>query len=136
MTIPEAAGLIIEAGAFGDPGVVYMLDMGAPVRIVDLANQILELKGLRPGIDIEIRYTGLRPGEKLFEELSLDFEQARPTQHSKIRILDEGAPTREISVETMVDRLFQVMERGDPAEIRETLLRNVHMADGVASVVA
>ncbi len=129
MTIPEAAGLIIEAGAFGDTGVVYMLDMGEPVRILDLANRLIELKGRRPGVDIEVRFTGLRPGEKLFEELALDFEQARPTPNAKIRILDEGLARRSHSSKTMMERLFDVIEEGDPVVIRQTLLRKVRAAD-------
>lgn len=129
MTIPEAAGLIIEAGAFGDRGVVYMLDMGEPVRILDLANRLIELKGLRPGTDIEVKFTGLRPGEKLFEELSLDFEQARATPHAKIRILDEGSSRRSQSAETMMERIFDAVDGGDAKEIREALLRRVRAAD-------
>lgn len=129
MTIPEAAGLIIEAGAFGDGGVVYMLDMGEPVRIVDLANRLIELKGLRPGVDIEIEFTGLRPGEKLFEELSLDFEQARPTPHRKIRILDEGNVRNSGFAESILEQLSGVIESDDPGEIRRFLLRAVREVD-------
>lgn len=88
MTIGEASSLIIQAGAFGHRNVTYVLDMGEEVAIVDLARRVIELHGLRPDEDIEIRFTGIRPGEKLYEELSLDFENAHPTMHSKIRMLD------------------------------------------------
>ncbi len=69
MTIPEAAQLVIQAGAMGQGGEIFVLDMGEPVRIVDLAADVIRLSGLRVGEDIEIEFTGLRPGEKLYEEL-------------------------------------------------------------------
>jgi FlaA1/EpsC-like NDP-sugar epimerase len=131
MTIPEAAGLIIEAGAFGDTGVIYMLDMGEPVKIVDVAERLISLHGKRPGIDIPITYSGLRPGEKLFEELSLDFEAARPTEHAKIRILDEGQVQHRQSAEGMMLRLLDVIEHGSPGQIREAIMLKVQQADSV-----
>lgn len=88
MTIPEAVSLIIQAGAFGHRNVTYILDMGEPVAIVDLAKRVIQLHGLRPGRDIEIIYTGMRPGEKLYEELTLDFENASETAHPKVRQID------------------------------------------------
>ncbi len=88
MTISEAASLIIQAGAYGHPNATYVLDMGEEVAIVDLARRVIELHGLRPDEDIKIQYTGIRPGEKLYEELSLDFEAAHPTLHPKIRMLN------------------------------------------------
>jgi len=130
MTIPEAAGLIIEAGAFGDSGVIYMLEMGDPVSIVDVADRLIRLHGKRPGTDIEIRFTGLRPGEKLFEELSLGFETARETRHPKIRILDEGAAERP-PAELMMHRLLKTIQEGTPAEIRSLIMKNVEEADGI-----
>lgn len=131
MTIPEAAGLIIEAGAFGDFGVIYMLDMGEPVKIVDVAERLISLHGKRPGIDIPVTYSGLRPGEKLFEELSLDFEAARETGHSKIRILDEGNVEHRQSAERMMQRLLDIIEHGSPGQIREAIMVKVQQADGV-----
>ncbi|MCH7814244.1 MAG: polysaccharide biosynthesis protein, partial [Planctomycetes bacterium] len=86
MTIPEAAQLVLQAGSMGCGGEIYMLDMGEPVRIVDLAQDMITLSGLRPGLDIEITYTGVRPGEKLYEELSIEGEDVSPTQHPKIGI--------------------------------------------------
>lgn len=86
MTIPEAAQLIIQAGAMGRRGEIYLLDMGEPVRLVDLARDMIHLSGLTPGEDIEIRFTGLRPGEKLREELLIAEEGALTTCFEKIFI--------------------------------------------------
>lgn len=84
MSIPEAARLVIQAGAMGKKGEVFLLDMGKPVRIYDLAKQMIYLSGLTPDIDIPIKITGLRPGEKLYEELLIDRAKAAPTKHPKI----------------------------------------------------
>jgi FlaA1/EpsC-like NDP-sugar epimerase len=86
MTIPEACELVLEAGFMGRGGEIFEFDMGNPVKIVDLANQMIRLSGLIPGRDIKIVYTGLRPGEKLFEELLSDSENTLPTHHPKIKI--------------------------------------------------
>jgi FlaA1/EpsC-like NDP-sugar epimerase len=86
MTIPEASQLVMQAGAIGQGGEIFVLDMGAQVRITDLAVELIRRNGLRPHKDIEIRFTGIRPGEKLFEELANDDEQTRPTAHDKIRV--------------------------------------------------
>lgn len=88
MTIPEAARLVIQAGAIGKAGEVLVLDMGEPVRIVDLAEDMIRLSGLKPGEDIEIVFTGVRPGEKLHEELHLAGENRLPTRHPKIMVAD------------------------------------------------
>jgi len=84
MTIPEAARLVIQAGAIGKDGQILLLDMGEPVRIVDLATDMVRLSGLRIGDDIGIEFSGLRPGEKMFEELQAADEQRMPTSHPKI----------------------------------------------------
>ena len=86
MTIPEASQLVMQAGAMGQGGEIFILDMGEPVRIVDLARDLITLSGLRPGEDIDIEITGVRPGEKLFEELSTDAEHADKTKHPKVFI--------------------------------------------------
>jgi len=86
MTIPEASQLVMQAGALGGGGEIFVLDMGSPVRILDLARELIHRNGLRPDEDIEIRYCGVRPGEKLNEELAADGEATRPTKHPKIRI--------------------------------------------------
>jgi FlaA1/EpsC-like NDP-sugar epimerase len=86
MTIPEASQLVLQAGAMGAGGEIFVLDMGEPVKILDLAKQLIAKAGLQEGVDIEIQITGIRPGEKLFEELAKDDERTRPTKHPKIRI--------------------------------------------------
>jgi FlaA1/EpsC-like NDP-sugar epimerase len=86
MTIPEASQLVMQAGAIGKGGEVFILDMGEPVLILELARELILRNGLVPGEDIEIRFSGVRPGEKLYEELARDDEQTRPTGHPKIRV--------------------------------------------------
>ncbi|MFZ9695227.1 MAG: polysaccharide biosynthesis protein [Chitinophagaceae bacterium] len=86
MTIPEATQLVLEAGSMGNGGEIFVFDMGKPVPIVDLARKMIRLSGLVPNVDIEIKYTGLRPGEKLYEELLSDAENTLPTHHEKILI--------------------------------------------------
>jgi FlaA1/EpsC-like NDP-sugar epimerase len=85
MTIPEAAQLVLQAFSIGKGGEVFVLEMGDPVKIADLAQNLILLSGLQPERDIEIQYTGLRPGEKMFEELILRDENLVPTSHAKIR---------------------------------------------------
>jgi len=86
MTIPEASQLVLQAAAMGKGGEIFVLDMGEPVKIVDLAKELITLSGFRPGEDIEITFTGPRPGEKLFEELSIKGENMQQTRHPKIGI--------------------------------------------------
>ena len=86
MTIPEASQLVLQAGAMGNGGEIFVLDMGEPVRILDLAKDLISLSGLRPHEDIEIVFSGMRPGEKLFEELEIDEECLARTHHPKIFI--------------------------------------------------
>jgi FlaA1/EpsC-like NDP-sugar epimerase len=83
MTIPEAVQLVLQAGVMGEGGEVFVLDMGDPVRVLDLARDLIRLSGLAEG-DIEIRFTGMRPGEKLYEELFFDAENAERTEHPKV----------------------------------------------------
>ncbi len=85
MTISEAASLVLRSAAFGDPGAIFVLDMGDELRIVDLAERLVRLKGLRPGRDVPFVYTGLRPGEKLREELSGEWEELVATDHPHVR---------------------------------------------------
>lgn len=87
MTIPEASQLVLQAGGIGNGGEILVLDMGEPVRILDLAEELIRLSGLTPYEDIDIAITGLRPGEKLFEELLIDGEGVLPTTHKKIKVL-------------------------------------------------
>ena len=89
MTIPEACQLVLEAGFMGKGGEIYVFDMGSPVKILDLAKQMIRLSGLEPNKDIEIAFSGLRPGEKLYEELLADKENTLPTYNPKINIAQE-----------------------------------------------
>ena len=92
MTIPEAVGLVLQSGSMGQGGEIFLLDMGSPIRIVDLARRMIELHGLRPDEDIAIEFTGLRPGEKLYEELNYSAETSHPTRHPKVFRLCTEAP--------------------------------------------
>lgn len=95
MTIPEAVQLVLQASSMGQGGEIFVLDMGEPVRIVDLVRNLIRLSGLEPDRDIKIEFVGLRPGEKLFEELKLEGEDIGPTTHEKIRVLTGGSVTFE-----------------------------------------
>ncbi|MNE35546.1 UDP-N-acetyl-alpha-D-glucosamine C6 dehydratase [compost metagenome] len=86
MTIPESVQLVLEAAAMGNGGEIFIFDMGDPVKIVDLAKNMIKLAGMTPDKDIKIVFTGLRPGEKLYEELLLLEEETIPTHHQKIKI--------------------------------------------------
>ena len=86
MTIPEAAQLVLQAGSMGKGGEIFLLDMGEPVKIVTLAEEMIRLSGFRPYVDIDIQFTGLRPGEKLYEELLLAGEGIQSTGHAKIMV--------------------------------------------------
>ncbi len=97
MTIPEAVRLILQAGSMGQGGEIFVLDMGEPVKIVDLAEQMIHLSGMEVGKDIEIRFTGLRPGEKLYEELFHQSESLMGTSHPKIML----SASREVEWEAM-----------------------------------
>jgi FlaA1/EpsC-like NDP-sugar epimerase len=85
MTIPEAARLLLQASAYGETGSILVLDMGESVKILDLARNMITLSGYEPEVDIQIKFSGIRPGEKIFEELSFDNETTEVTQHPKIR---------------------------------------------------
>ena len=91
MTIPEAVQLVLQAAVLGQGGEVFMLDMGEPVKIVDLARDVIELSGLEVGRDIEIAFTGIRPGEKLYEELFTPGESYRRTEHQKIFVIESAS---------------------------------------------
>ncbi|MFQ5719327.1 MAG: polysaccharide biosynthesis protein, partial [Acidobacteriota bacterium] len=123
MTIPEAAALVLQAGAFGDGGEVFVLDMGEPVLIADLARQMIRLAGLEPGEDIPVVFSGLRPGEKLTEEIEGPGERFEPTPHPKIRVIRPEP----ITVEPLAARIIDLQQAAiemDFSRIR-TLLQEV-----------
>ena len=130
MTIPEASGLIIQAGAFGESNVISILDMGTDVSIVELAERVIELHGLRPHIDIPIIFTGMREGEKLREDLANDFETARKSPHQKIRLLDSrmGQNDHLVLAERLAD-LEGLAECGKAEQIRVALHALVQWGD-------
>ncbi len=118
MMIPEASQLVIQAGAMGRGGEIFVLDMGEPVKIVDLASDMIRLSGLRAGDDIEIQFTGMRPGEKLYEELHVVGEKHLPTRHPKIMVAEKiGRDLQE--VRAAIGRLEQVVELPNETIINE-----------------
>ena len=120
MLIPEAAQLIMQAAAIGEGGNIFLLEMGEPVKIVDLARKMIQLAGYVPDQDIEIKFTGIRPGEKLQEELINPDETAVSTFHKKIKILNTKAP--EIpNFEARLDDLYCIAKKGNHDEIIKTL---------------
>ena len=132
MTIPEASQLVIQAGAMGQGGEIFVLDMGEPVKIVDLAQDMIRLSGLTPGRDIEIRFVGTRPGEKLFEELHCDGERHLATAHPKIKVAQcEATDLRAICADLDV---LQRTTEGAPEQILDLLHRIVPEYTPAASV--
>jgi FlaA1/EpsC-like NDP-sugar epimerase len=123
MTIPEASQLVMQAGAIGQGGEIFVLDMGDPVRIMDLAKEMIARNGLKLGDDIEIQITGVRPGEKLYEELSCDNEQIRPTGHSKIHVW-QLPPAAAGEVERSINLLSAITHLGAPQAV-EALMQCV-----------
>lgn len=116
MTIPEACQLVLQASAIGEGGQICVLDMGHPVKIVDLARNLILLSGLRPDQDIKIEFTGMRPGEKLYEELSTLLEDTIPTGHDKIRIfVGNGMP--ESDMITWLESLRSICEARDTGRL-------------------
>lgn len=124
MTIPEACQLILQAGAMGRGGEIFILDMGEPVKIVDLARDLIRLSGLTPDEDIAVTFTGMRPGEKLFEELSFDAEKAQRTGHDKIFVGTFRAIPWE-QVEGGLCELHSLSDGSSGERIREAFARLV-----------
>lgn len=112
MTIPEACQLVLQASILASGGQICVLDMGQAVKIVDLARNLILLSGLKPGEDIKIEFTGMRPGEKLYEELNTLLEGTVPTEHDKIRIF-VGHPTPEGDLQTWLESLQEICEARD-----------------------
>jgi FlaA1/EpsC-like NDP-sugar epimerase len=92
MTIPEAAGLVIQSAAYASGGEVFLLDMGQPINILELCKRFIRMHGMEPDLDMPIKITGIRPGEKLFEELAYDNEDMLPTPHASIRLWNTHPP--------------------------------------------
>ena len=106
MTIPEAVGLVLQSSVLGKGGEIFVLDMAQPVKIVDLARHMIELSGFKVGEDIEIKFTGLKPGEKLFEELRHHSETHVPTDHPRIMRFTTMAMYSESGVNELEQKLY------------------------------
>lgn len=115
MTIPEACRLVLEAGTMGDGGEIFVFDMGEAVKIAELARRMIELAGFRPDKDIEIKYTGLRPGEKLYEEVLSDDEGTKETPHKKIRV----AAVREYNYSEVVPHVELLTQLSTEVKVSE-----------------
>ena len=124
MTIPEAAQLVLQASIIGKSGETLVLDMGEPVKIVDLAFNLIRLAGLRPKQDIEVRFTGIRPGEKLYEELNLKDESMVPTAHEKIRVF-QGAVWDRATMEEQLLRIRAAWEQRDTEQLLRVMKETV-----------
>jgi FlaA1/EpsC-like NDP-sugar epimerase len=124
MTIPEAAGLVLQSASQGAGGEIFVLDMGAPIKIADLARQLIELSGFEAGEDIRIEFTGLRPGEKLAEELAGRAEIIAPTQHPKVlRLVSEALPLEQLAATLETLRIAARCE--DNQRLKEELKKAV-----------
>ena len=117
MTIPEAVQLVLQAAVVDCGGAILMLDMGQPVKIVDLAKDLIRLSGLCLGKDIEIKFTGLRPGEKLFEELFIPGEQYENTEHEKILIVKNASNFTPKTLDSLVEALCEAARQNDAPAI-------------------
>ncbi|MBV6510885.1 MAG: UDP-N-acetyl-alpha-D-glucosamine C6 dehydratase [Ignavibacteriaceae bacterium] len=123
MTIPEAVLLVLQASELSKGGEIYVLDMGEPVKIVDLARDLIKLSGLREDIDVRIEYTGLRPGEKLYEELFLTEENYERTEHEKIFFAKNSSQIINGELELFVGELHKMALKGDSEHLK-TLIKN------------
>ncbi|MEO9254613.1 MAG: nucleoside-diphosphate sugar epimerase/dehydratase [Tepidiformaceae bacterium] len=120
ISIPEAVSLVIEAGTFGGHGNIYMLDMGEEINILELAERMIRLRGLRPGEDIEIVFTGPRPGEKFREELVADFEKMESTEHPKVMRLTAAVDVGQAELLRLIEEIRTSMW-GDQDELRQKI---------------
>lgn len=121
MSVDEAVCLVLQASVLGEGGEIFLLDMGQPVRILDLAMNMIRLAGLEPHVDIEVRFTGLRPGEKLYEELTTSSEVAAPTSNPAIFRLREQAHRPWETIEPRVAELEQLAVAGEARKLREKI---------------
>ena len=132
ISIPEAVSLVIQAGSFGVNGSIYMLDMGEEINILELAERMIRLRGLRPGTDIDVVFTGPRPGEKLREELVADFERLEPTPHPKVMRLLATVDVSEREVHRLIEELRAIMW-DDPDELKRRIHLVARRYDNAAS---
>jgi FlaA1/EpsC-like NDP-sugar epimerase len=117
MTIPEACQLVLEAATMGNGGEIFVFDMGAPVKILDLAKKMIQLSGLRPYTDIDIQVTGLRPGEKLYEEVLANAENTITTYHPQI-LIAQTRPTTPNQAQLIKELLATVGQQENEASVR------------------
>jgi len=122
ISIPEAVSLVIQAGTYGGRGDIYMLDMGEEINILELAERIIRLRGLRPGHDIEVVFTGPRPGEKLREELVADYERLEATAHPKVNRLSADVEVEEAEISRLIHEIEGIVW-GDQDDLR----RRIHL---------
>ncbi|MDY3377543.1 nucleoside-diphosphate sugar epimerase/dehydratase [Riemerella anatipestifer] len=120
MTIPEACELVLQAGTMGKGGEIFVFDMGEPVKILNLARRMIKLSGLEPDVDIEIVYTGLRPGEKLYEELLSDGTKTLPTHHEKIMISKDSVMLY-AEIDELTSRIYDKAREKDKVEVVKIL---------------
>jgi FlaA1/EpsC-like NDP-sugar epimerase len=120
MTIPEACQLILQAGAMGEGGEIFVLDMGTQIKIVDMARDLIRLSGFEPDVDIAIEFIGLRPGEKLYEELITEGEDVMPTNHEKILVLKGNECSLKVLNGT-IDELGKMAHAQDAEAIKSKL---------------
>ncbi|MDY3432090.1 nucleoside-diphosphate sugar epimerase/dehydratase [Riemerella anatipestifer] len=120
MTIPEACELVLQAGTMGSGGEIFVFDMGEPVKILNLARRMIKLSGLEPDVDIEIVYTGLRPGEKLYEELLSDGTKTLPTHHEKIMISKDSVMLY-AEIDELTSRIYDKAREKDKVEVVKIL---------------
>jgi len=129
MTIPEACQLVLEAGFMGNGGQIYVFDMGEPVRILDLARNLIRLSGLEPDSDIKIKFIGLRPGEKLYEELFSEGEALLPTHHPKISI----AKVEEMDFKVITQKIERILNTLNKLSDKELVEQMMEIVPGYKS---
>lgn len=123
MTIPEAVSLVLQAMSYAKGGEIFVLDMGEPVKIYDMAVNLIKLSGLEPNVDVEIKFTGLRPGEKLYEEILMDEEGLQATKHDKIHIAEPMSINMDMIKEKLdkLNNLLETTNNEDKEIIKETI---------------